>query len=155
MFTANPSPDMPRAVRRAARHGNRNAARLLLVGAVLGALALAGCQSQRKPLAPPAGSITDDRSIGDIMVRFEPPEVTTSLEAGRLLEAATGPIRYVVKRPLSGGVWLVTAISPAPDADMAQAVATLRTVPRVAMAEPDDLRAPSRQFPIGRDMPAK
>lgn len=145
MFTAKTSPTTPRRT--------RTLARLLIVGAALGVVAIAGCQSQRKPLAPAAGSITDDRSIGDIMVRFTPPEVNTSLEAGRLLEAIPGPIRFVIKRPLSGGVWLVTAISPSPEANMAQAVATLRTVPRVALAEPDDLRAPSRPFPIGRDMP--
>jgi hypothetical protein len=153
MFTAKNPPAEPSPDRRAAPRRNKTVARLLLAGAALGIVAVAGCQSHSKPLAPPAGSITDDRSIGDIMVRFTPPEVTTSLEAGRLLEAATGPIRFVVKRPLSGGVWLVTAISPSPDADMAQAVATLRTVPRIDLAEPDDLRAPSRPFPIGRDMP--
>ncbi|MDK3026557.1 hypothetical protein QO239_28515 [Cupriavidus taiwanensis] len=118
-------------------------------------LALSACQAQPKASAPPPGSITDDRALGDIMVRFKPPAVDMSEDAGKLLAEIKGPIRYVVKRPMSGGVWLVTAISPSADATLDQAVDTLRATPRIDTAEPDRLLKPSRNIPTSRDMPAR
>lgn len=116
-------------------------------------LALSGCQAQSGAYAPPPGSISDDRSLGDIMIRFKPPAVDQSVDAGKLLAEIKGPIRFVVKRPMSGGVWLVTAISPSPDATLDQAVDTLRAAPRIDTAEPDRLIKPSRNVPTSRDMP--
>lgn len=127
---------------------------LLPVLALCGAALLAAC-SGPKPAAPPEGSITDDRALGDIMVRFTPPPVETSLQAGQVLGEIKGPVRFVVKRPMSGGVWLVTAISPEPDATLDQALETLRAVPRVQTAEPDRLLRPHRARPEGRDLPAQ
>jgi len=120
-------------------------------------LALTGCQSQgqRAASAPPVGSLSADRSLGDIMIRFNQPEVTASMDAGKQLAQIEGPIRFVVKRPMSGGVWLVTAISPSPDATLDQAVATLRAAPRIASADPDRVLKPNRTMPAGRDMPAQ
>ncbi|MDF3839145.1 hypothetical protein P3W85_40350 [Cupriavidus basilensis] len=120
---------------------------------VLALLALTACQAQQRPSAPPANSISADRAVGDIMVRFSAPPVITSEEAGRLLEPIAGPIRFVVKRPMSGGVWLVTAISASADATLDQAVATLRAAPRIELAEPDRVLKPNRTMPSGRDMP--
>ncbi|RDK10262.1 hypothetical protein [Cupriavidus lacunae] len=116
-------------------------------------LALSACQAQPKASAPPPGSISDDRAIGDIMVRFKPPAVNLSEDAGKLLAEIKGPIRYVVKRPMSGGVWLVTAISASADVTIQQAVETLRATPRIETAEPDRLIKPSRSIPTSRDMP--
>ncbi|QQX85439.1 hypothetical protein JJQ59_05760 [Cupriavidus necator] len=116
-------------------------------------LALSACQAQPKSSAPPPGSISDDRSLGDIMVRFKPPAVNLSEDAGKLLAEIKGPIRYVVKRPMSGGVWLVTAISPSADATIDQAVETLRATPRIETAEPDRVLKPNRNIPASRDMP--
>ncbi|QYY32599.1 hypothetical protein K2O51_17665 [Cupriavidus pinatubonensis] len=120
--------------------------------ATLALLALSGCQAQ--PSQPPRGAITADRVVGDIMVRFTAPDVIVSEEAGKLLDTIEGPIRFVVKRPLSGGVWLVTAISASPDATMDQALATLRAAPRVGTAEPDRVLKPNHTMPVSRDMPA-
>ncbi|MGO4328303.1 hypothetical protein AB4Z48_24540 [Cupriavidus sp. 2TAF22] len=136
---------------------SRKPARPLRLTAACGALALlalatlSACQAQR-PSAPPANSISADRAVGDIMVRFTAPPVIASEDAGRLLESIAGPIRFVVKRPMSGGVWLVTAISASADATLDQAVATLRTAPRIETAEPDRVLKPNRTQPIGRDM---
>ncbi len=122
--------------------------------ATVALLALPGCQAQPKASQPPRGSISADRVVGDIMVRFTAPDVNVSEEAGKLLEPIEGPIRFVVKRPLSGGVWLVTAISASPDATMDQALATLRAAPRIGTAEPDRVLKPNHTMPVSRDMPA-
>lgn len=116
--------------------------------------AISGCASESKSFAPPRGSITDDRAIGDILVQFTPPDVTTSEDAGKLLAAVEGPVRYVVKRPMSGGTWLVTAITAKADVTLDQAVATLQAAPRVASATPDRMLKPHRAMPVGRDMPS-
>lgn len=126
--------------------------RLLFVAALCGVAAVAACGTS--PAEPPPGAISDDRSLGDILVSFTPPPVTTSLQAGEVLQQIKGPVRFVVKRPMSGGVWLVTAITAQPDATMDQALATLRSQPRVEHAEPDRLLRPHRTIPPGRDMPA-
>lgn len=130
----------------------RSAAALVLCAASAFAT-LSGCASEAQSYTPPPGSITDDRAIGDIMVRFTPPAVTVSEDAGKLLAGIAGPFRYVVKRPMSGGVWLVTAISKAPDATLDQAVTTLRAAPRIETAEPDRMLKPHRSLPTSRDMP--
>lgn len=122
--------------------------------AIAAFLALTGCQAQPKSSQPPRGAISADRVVGDIMVRFTAPDVNVSAEAGKLLDTIEGPIRYVVKRPLSGGVWLVTAISASPDATMDQALATLRAAPRIGTAEPDRMLKPNHTMPVSRDMPA-
>jgi hypothetical protein len=135
---------------------SRSLARPLLITAACGLLALlslSACQAPQHSYAPPANSISADRAVGDIMVRFSAPPVSGSEEADRLLEAITGPIRFVVKRPMSGGIWLVTAISPSADVTIDQAVATLRAAPRIELAEPDRVLKPNRTMPIGRDMP--
>jgi hypothetical protein len=127
-----------------------------IVAATFAALAVAaasGCASESKSFAPPRGSITDDRAIGDILVKFTPPDVATSEDAGKLLAAIEGPVRYVVKRPMSGGVWLVTAITKSPDITADQAVATLQAAPRVESATPDRMLKPHRTMPVSRDMP--
>lgn len=136
----------------------RKLVRPLLTGALGLALALAlgglsGCQAQSKPVPPPPGGITADRSLGDIMVRFRPPAVNDSVEAGKLLAEIQGPARFVVKRPMSGGVWLVTAISDNADATLEQALERLRAAPRVEVAEPDRLLKPNREMPKTREMP--
>ncbi len=118
----------------------------------LALLSLTGCQAQ-PPASPPPGAITTDRPLGDIMVRFSPPAVTESMEAGRLLAQIEGPVRFVVKRPMSGGMWLVTAIAPSADTTLDQAVATLRAAPRVEIADPDRVLKPNRRMPEGRDQP--
>lgn len=138
-----------RPVSRPARRATR---RLTLAVALCGLALAAACSS--KPATPPPGAITDDRAVGDILVRFTPPAVDTSLQAGELLAQAKGPIRFVVKRPMSGGTWLVTAISPSPEATIEQAVTTLRALPRIEAAEADRRLTPSRPKPTGRDMPA-
>ncbi|CAG2129900.1 hypothetical protein [Cupriavidus numazuensis] len=122
--------------------------------ATVALLALPGCQAQPKASQPPRGAITADRVVGDIMVRFTAPDVIISEEAGKLLDTIEGPIRFVVKRPLSGGIWLVTAISASPDTTMDQALATLRAAPRVGTAEPDRVLKPNHTMPVSRDMPA-
>ncbi len=125
------------------------------VALTLGALtSISGCASESKSFAPPRGSITDDRAIGDILVKFTPPDVVVSEDAGKLLAAIEGPVRYVVKRPLSGGVWLVTAITASADVTLDQAVATLQASPRVASATPDRVLKPHRAIPVSRDMPS-
>ncbi len=124
------------------------------VAATAALLALPGCQAQPKASQPPRGAISTDRVVGDIMVRFTAPDVNVSEEAGKLLDTIEGPIRFVVKRPLSGGVWLVTALSGSPDATMDQALATLRAAPRVGTAEPDRVLKPNHTMPVSRDMPA-
>jgi len=137
---------------------NRQLLRLTVAAAaVLSLFALPGCQSQSQPAAsaPPVGSLTADRSLGDIMIRFNQPEVTASVDAGKQLAQIGGPIRFEVKRPMSGGVWLVTAISPSPDATLDQAVTTLRAAPRIASADPDRVLKPNRTMPAGRDQPAQ
>jgi len=121
--------------------------------AALALLALSACQAQPKASEPPKGSITADRALGDIMIRFTPPEVNLSVDAGHLLAGIEGPIRFVVKRPMSGGVWLVTAISASPGATLDQALATLRAAPRIQTAEPDRVLRPNRTYPTSRDMP--
>jgi len=136
----------------------RKLARPLLAGALGLALALAlggltGCQAQSQPAPPPPGGISADRAVGDIMVRFRAPAVNDSIEAGRLLADIPGPMRFVVKRPMSGGVWLVTAITDKPDATLDQAVGILREAPRIEVAEPDRLLKPNRSMPTSRDMP--
>lgn len=115
--------------------------------------AVSGCASESKSFAPPRGSITDDRAIGDILVKFAPPEVTASEDAGKLLAEVQGPVRYVVKRPLSGGAWLVTAITASTDITLDQAVATLKAAPRVESATADRMLRPHRTKPVSRDMP--
>ncbi|WP_367394968.1 hypothetical protein [Cupriavidus sp. Agwp_2] len=125
----------------------------LATAATAALLALSGCQAHSGASAPPPGSITDDRALGDIMVRFKPPAVDMSEDAGKLLAEIKGPIRYVVKRPMSGGVWLVTAISSSADATIDQAVDTLRATPRIETADPDRLIQPNRTMPTSRDMP--
>lgn len=120
------------------------------VAGALALLSLTGCQAQQAS-APPPGAITADRALGDIMVRFRPPAVTESLEAGRLLAQIEGPVRFVVKRPMSGGTWLVTAITPSADITLDQAVDTLRAAPRVEIADPDRILKPNRRMPTGRD----
>lgn len=125
--------------------------RLLFVAALCGVAAVAACGTS--PAEPPPGAISDDRALGDILVSFTPP-VTTSLQAGEVLGQIEGPVRFVVKRPMSGGVWLVTAITAQPDATLDQALQTLRGQPRVQHAEPDRLLRPHRTIPQGRDMPA-
>lgn len=135
---------------------SRKPARPLRLTILCGALALlalatlSACQAQR-PSAP-ASSLNADRAVGDIMVRFTAPPVTASEDAGRLVESIAGPIRFVVKRPMSGGVWLVTAISASADATLDQAVATLRAAPRIDTAEPDRVLKPNRTQPASRDM---
>jgi hypothetical protein len=79
--------------------------------------------------------------------------VTVSEDAGKLLADVQGPVRYVVKRPMSGGVWLVTAITAQADVTLDQAVATLQAAPRVESATPDRMLKPHRAMPVGRDMP--
>lgn len=134
--------------------GVRRAAATALAAVALTALsAVSGCASESKSFAPPLGSITDDRAIGDILVQFAPPEVTVSEDAGKLLAAIPGPVRYVVKRPMSGGTWLVTAITASADVTLDQAVATLQAAPRVTSATPDRLLRPHRDRPVSRDMP--
>jgi hypothetical protein len=115
--------------------------------------AVSGCASESKSFAPPRGSITDDRAIGDILVKFAPPEVTVSEDAGKLLAEVQGPVRYVVKRPMSGGAWLVTAITASADVTLEQAVATLKAAPRVESATADRMLRPHRTKPVSRDMP--
>ncbi|NYH98416.1 hypothetical protein FHX63_001192 [Cupriavidus plantarum] len=127
---------------------------MVAAAAVAGLAAMSGCASESRSYAPPPGSITDDRAIGDIMVRFTPPEVIVSEDAGKLLAGIAGPYRYLVKRPMSGGVWLVTAISKSPDATLDQAVTVLRAAPRIETAEPDRLLKPHRAIPRTRDMPS-
>ncbi|WP_231906977.1 hypothetical protein [Cupriavidus sp. D384] len=132
----------------------RHLAASALVALGLTALtALSGCASESKSFAPPRGSITDDRAIGDILVKFTPPEVTMSEDAGKLLADVQGPVRYIVKRPMSGGAWLVTAITASADVTLAQAVATLQAAPRVESATADRMLRPHRTKPAGRDMP--
>jgi len=121
--------------------------------AALAVTAVSGCASASKSFAPPPGSITDDRAIGDILVKFTPPDVVASEDAGKLLAGIEGPVRYVVKRPMSGGVWLVTAVTKSSDVTLDQAVATLKASPRVESATPDRMLKPHRTMPIGRDMP--
>ncbi|WP_183035657.1 hypothetical protein [Cupriavidus sp. UME77] len=136
---------------------SRSLARPLRITAACGLLALlalTACQAQQRPSAPPLNSISADRAVGDIMVRFSAPPVTVSEDADRLLASIAGPIRFVVKRPMSGGVWLVTAISASADATIDQALATLRSSPRIELAEPDRVLKPNRTQPVGRDMPA-
>lgn len=134
----------------------RKALKIALIAATaLGAaIAASGCASESKSFAPPRGSITDDRAIGDILVKFTAPEVTASEDAGQLLAKIEGPVRYVVKRPMSGGVWLVTAITANADITLEQAVATLAAAPRVESATPDRMLKPHRTIPTSRDMPA-
>lgn len=138
-------------------HGKLSSIHRRLAVATFAALtlgaAVSGCASESKSFAPPRGSITDDRAIGDILVQFTPPEVVASEDAGKLLAAVAGPVRYVVKRPMSGGVWLVTAITASADVTLDQAVATLQAAPRVASATPDRMLKPHRAMPVGRDMP--
>ncbi|RZT42610.1 hypothetical protein [Cupriavidus agavae] len=122
--------------------------------AALALTALSGCASESKSFAPPRGSLTDDRALGDILVKFTPPDVVVSEDAGKLLATVPGPVRYVVKRPMSGGVWLVTAITTSADVTLDQAVATLQAAPRVESATPDRMLKPHRSRPTGRDMPA-
>ncbi|WP_227459789.1 hypothetical protein [Cupriavidus pauculus] len=132
----------------------RRAAAVSAAALALTALfAASGCASESKSFAPPRGSITDDRAIGDILVKFTAPEVTVSEDAGKLLADVQGPVRYVVKRPMSGGVWLVTAITAQADVTLDQAVATLQAAPRVESATPDRVLKPHRAMPTGRDMP--
>jgi hypothetical protein len=121
--------------------------------AALAVTAVSGCASESKSFAPPPGSITDDRAIGDILIKFTPPDVVASEDAGKLLAGIEGPVRYVVKRPMSGGVWLVTAITKSPDVTLDQAVATLKAAPRVESATPDRMLKPHRTMPTSRDMP--
>ncbi|MNY20495.1 hypothetical protein D3C86_1539760 [compost metagenome] len=78
-----------------------------------------------------------------------------SEDAGKLLAGIEGPVRYVVKRPMSGGVWLVTAITAVPDITLDQAVATLQAAPRVESATSDRTLKPHRTMPTSRDMPAQ
>jgi hypothetical protein len=148
--TQDPSAQDPSAPRRRALTA-KAAVAAIAATAALGAIS--GCASESRSYAPPAGSITDDRAIGDIMVRFTPPEVIVSEDAGKLLAGITGPYRYVVKRPMSGGVWLVTAISKSTDATLDQAVTVLRGAPRIETAEPDRVLKPHRTMPKTRDMP--
>lgn len=135
------------------RHRPLRAVLALATAATAALLGLSGCQAHSGASAPPPGSITDDRALGDIMVRFRPPAVDMSEDAGKLLVEIKGPIRYVVKRPMSGGVWLVTAISNTAGATLDQAVDTLRATPRIETAEPDRLIKPNRTMPTSRDMP--
>jgi hypothetical protein len=137
-MTAGQSPQHPR--RKVLAMALAAAASLASLGAV------SGCASESKSFAPPRGSITDDRAIGDILVKFTPPEVMATIE---------GPVRYVVKRPMSGGVWLVTAITAAPDITLEQAVTTLQAAPRVESATSDRTLKPHRTMPTSRDMPAQ
>lgn len=74
----------------ARRPVSRTTRRLTLAVALCGLALAAACSS--KPAMPPPGSITDDRAVGDILVRFTPPAVDTSLQAGELLAQAKGPI---------------------------------------------------------------
>lgn len=143
------------SIRRTAKHRlTRRVATSALVALGLTALAaISGCASESKSFAPPRGSITDDRAIGDILVKFTPPEVTLSEEAGKLLADVQGPVRYVVKRPMSGGAWLVTAITASADVTLDQAVATLQASPRVESATGDRMLRPHRAMPATRDMP--
>ena len=140
-------------------HGKLPSIPRRIVTATFAALALTalttmtGCASESKSFAPPPGSITSDRAIGDILVKFTPPEVVVSEDAGKLLATIEGPVRFVVKRPMSGGVWLVTAITASPDITIDQAVATLKAAPRVESATPDRMLKPHRTMPGGRDMP--
>lgn len=135
------------------RHRPLRAVLALATAASAALLALSACQAQSGASAPPPGSITDDRALGDIMIRFKPPAVDMSEDAGKLLAEIKGPIRYVVKRPMSGGVWLVTAISATPGTTLDQAVDTLRSTPRIDTAEPDRMIQPNRTMPTSRDMP--
>lgn len=123
----------------------------LLLAAALALPLLAACQSQGAS-APP-GSISTERVISDLLVSFTDPPVLTSIEAGSLLDKVEGPIRYVVKRPMSGGVWLVTAISQDADVTVQTAVDTLRAAPRILSVDAEDRRRPARSMPSGRDMP--
>ncbi|CAG9176839.1 hypothetical protein [Cupriavidus pampae] len=150
--------DAPSRRRAPAGAGLRSPARnalsaLLAAAAFAGFGAMSGCASEARSYTPPPGSITDDRAIGDIMVRFTPPAVIVSEDAGKLLAGIAGPYRYVVKRPMSGGVWLVTAISKSADATLEQAATTLRAAPRIETAEPDRMLKPHRTMPNTRDMP--
>lgn len=146
--------NLPSKRRAVARRFGRHAATSALVAASLTVLsALTGCASESKSFAPPRGSITDDRALGDILVKFTPPEVTASEDAGKLLAQVAGPVRYVVKRPMSAGVWLVTAITASADVTMDQAVATLQAAPRVESATADRMLRPHRAMPTSRDMP--
>jgi hypothetical protein len=146
---------MTTGFRALARITPRHGVPLFAALGTMAVLGLTGCSSSHTASAPPPGSITNDRSLGDIMVRFNPPPVVVSEDAGKQLAAIKGPIRFVVKRPMSGGVWLVTAISPAADATIDQAVATLKAESRIASAEPDRVLKPNRTQPLGRDMPAE
>lgn len=150
-MTSGQSPQHPRP-----RPRRKVLAMALVAAASLASLgAVSGCASESKSFAPPRGSITDDRAIGDILVKFTPPEVTVSEDAGKLLAGIEGPVRYVVKRPMSGGVWLVTAITAVPDITLDQAVATLQAAPRVESATSDRTLKPHRTMPTSRDMPAQ
>ncbi|WP_137926782.1 hypothetical protein [Cupriavidus sp. 2SB] len=122
--------------------------------AALAMTAISGCASESKSFAPPRGALTNDRALGDILVKFTPPDVMLSEDAGKLLAAIEGPARYVVKRPMSGGVWLITAITTSGDVTMDQAVATLKAAPRIESATPDRMLKPHRARPTGRDMPS-
>ena len=144
-----PLPGHPRS-HRMARRATASAIAALALTALT---AVSGCASESTSFAPPRGSITDDRAIGDILVKFAPPEVTASEEAGKLLAEIKGPVRYMVKRPMSGGVWLVTAVTASADVTLDQAVATLQAAPRVESATPDRLLRPHRTMPGSRDMP--
>ncbi|MFJ5382359.1 hypothetical protein ACIPID_11850 [Cupriavidus sp. CER94] len=143
----------PVVVPTAGRFARHLGASVLAALSLTALTAVSGCASESKSFAPPRGSITDDRAIGDILVKFAPPEVTASEDAGKLLAEVQGPVRYVVKRPMSGGVWLVTAITASADVTLDQAVATLQAAPRVASATPDRMLRPHRGKPVSRDMP--
>ncbi|SDD24304.1 hypothetical protein SAMN05216345_107111 [Cupriavidus sp. YR651] len=141
---------LPSSHRRTPR-GPRTALAIAL--ALTALTAMSGCASESKSFAPPRGSITNDRAIGDILVKFTPPDVNVSEDAGKLLAGIEGPVRYVVKRPMSGGVWLVTAITASADVTLNQAVETLRAAPRVESATPDRTLKPHHGMPPSRDMP--
>ncbi|MFX5522355.1 hypothetical protein ABTD78_24095, partial [Acinetobacter baumannii] len=70
----------------ARRPVSRATRRLTLAVALCGLALAAACIS--KPAMPPPGRNTDDRAVGDILVRFTPPAVDTSLQAGELLAQA-------------------------------------------------------------------
>ena len=99
----------------------RKLVRPLLTGALGPALALAlggltGCRAQSKPVPPPPGGITADRSLGDIMVRFRPPAVNDSVEAGKLLAEIQGrrASSSSARCPAASGWSPPSAITPTP-----------------------------------------
>jgi hypothetical protein len=111
---------------------------------------VSGCASESKSFAPPRGSITDDRAIGDILVssRREVTRPRTQASCGDVQAGALCGQAADVRRRMAGD-----GHHGAADVTLDQAVATLQAAPRVESATPDRMLKPHRAMPVGRDMP--